>query len=194
MKKVIPLAPEFIRNTDGTDKQDCEINAGKQIIIKIRKAHRQLKMIIVADSLYSKQPFIEDPKEQRFSFILSTASLSTAKSLIHYGWVTDIPIDRTNIVQLVKAGRARRYKIMSEEGLKRLGARKEECVEIAGFAQCEDDITRRPLIPGHHGQGGPGGPGIGRGKKGGDRGPGAPRLFHNHRPDRPGVRQLRREG
>ncbi len=46
------------------------MNAGKRIIIKIRKAHRQLKIIIVADSLYSKQPFIEDLKEQRFSFIL----------------------------------------------------------------------------------------------------------------------------
>ncbi len=37
--------------------------------------------------------------------------------------------------------------IMSEEGLKRLGAGKEDCVEIAGFAQCEDDITRRPKDP-----------------------------------------------
>ena len=171
IKKVIPLAPEFIRNTDGTTKQDCEINAGKRIIEKIRKAHRQLKMIIVADSLYSKQPFIKDLKDQRFSFILVAkpndhkvmmehlhaskelrglsqftfadeegrqhlyewendvalngnkdsikvnffeySIIVNGKVTFHYGWVTDIPIDRTNIVQLVKAGRAR-WKIENE--------------------------------------------------------------------------------
>ncbi len=58
-RQVIPLAPEEVRNTDGKDKQDCEINAGKRLISKIRKAHPKLKIIIVADSLYSKQPFIE---------------------------------------------------------------------------------------------------------------------------------------
>ena len=171
MKQVIPLAPEFIRNTDGRDKQDCEINAGKRIIKKIRKAHRQLKIIIVADSLYSKQPFIEDLKDQRFSFILVAKHkdhkvmmehLHTLKELrglsqltftdskgrqhlyewennvalngnknsvkvnyfeysiiengeitYHNSWVTDIPIDRSNVVQLVKAGRAR-WKIENE--------------------------------------------------------------------------------
>jgi hypothetical protein len=171
MKKVIPLAPEFIRNTDGRDKQDCEINAGKRIIKKIRKAHRQLKMILVADSLYSKQPFIEELKDQRFSFILvakpkdhkvmmkhlhtlkelrglSQLTFTDSKGRVHLyewennvplngnkdsikvnyfeysiivngkvnyhnSWVTDIPIDRANVAQLVKAGRAR-WKIENE--------------------------------------------------------------------------------
>jgi hypothetical protein len=36
---VIPLAPEAIQNTDGTEKQDCEINAGKRLVKKIRKTH-----------------------------------------------------------------------------------------------------------------------------------------------------------
>ena len=168
---VIPLAPEFIRNTDGKDKQDCEVNAGKRVIKKIRKAHRQLKMIIVADSLYSKQPFIEDIKEQRFSFILVAKPkdhkvlmehlhglkelrglsqltfadskgrrhlyewendvalngnknsvkvnyfeyriIDNGKVTFHNSWVTDIPIDRANVAQLVKAGRAR-WKIENE--------------------------------------------------------------------------------
>jgi len=69
-RQVIPLAPEQIQNTDGNDKQDCEINAGKRIVKKIRQAHPKLGIIIVADSLYSKQPFIKELKNEKMSFIL----------------------------------------------------------------------------------------------------------------------------
>jgi hypothetical protein len=69
-KQVIPLAPEAIKNVDGSDKQDCEINAGKRLIEKIRMAHPKLGIIIVGDGLYSKQPFIEDLKTHGMSFIL----------------------------------------------------------------------------------------------------------------------------
>lgn len=45
VKQVIPLMPEEIKNTDGTEKQDCEINAGKRLIPKIRKDHPQLDLM-----------------------------------------------------------------------------------------------------------------------------------------------------
>lgn len=70
IKQVIPLACEPIQNIDGTTKQDCEINAGKRIIDKIRTAHPKLKIIICADSLYSKQPFIDLLKHKGMSFII----------------------------------------------------------------------------------------------------------------------------
>jgi len=41
-KQVVPLSPEPIRNTDGSKKQDCEINAAKRKIAEIRKAHPRL--------------------------------------------------------------------------------------------------------------------------------------------------------
>lgn len=69
MKQVLPLAPEAIQNKDGYKKQDCEINAGKRIISKIRKAHPKLKIIITGDGLYSKQPFIDELKESGMSYI-----------------------------------------------------------------------------------------------------------------------------
>jgi hypothetical protein len=59
MRQVLPLAPESVANTDGTTKQDCEINAGKRIVGKIRRTHPKLKIVITADGLYSKQPFID---------------------------------------------------------------------------------------------------------------------------------------
>ena len=70
MRQVIPLAPEAVKNTDGAEKQDCETEAGKRLIKKIRKAHPKLKIIIVADSLHSKQPLIEEAKTAGMSYIL----------------------------------------------------------------------------------------------------------------------------
>jgi len=70
LRQIIPLAPEPIQNIDGSTKQDCEINAGKRIIKKIRSAHPKMKIIITGDGLYSKQPFIDELKQNRMSFIL----------------------------------------------------------------------------------------------------------------------------
>ena len=70
IKQVIPLAPEPIRNIDGTTKQDCEVNASKRIVHKIRAAHPKLRIIIVGDGLYSKQPFIDELKRAGMSYIL----------------------------------------------------------------------------------------------------------------------------
>jgi len=70
VRQVIPLMPEEIRNTDGTDKQDCEMNAAKRLILKIRKTHPQLGIIINGNSLLSKQPFIEDLLLARMHYIL----------------------------------------------------------------------------------------------------------------------------
>jgi len=69
-RQVIVLAPEQVRNTDGSEKQDCEINAGKRILNKIRRDHPKLGIIIVGDSLYSKQPFIQELKDKNMSYIL----------------------------------------------------------------------------------------------------------------------------
>ena len=57
-KQVLPLMPEDIRNTDGDEKQDCEINAAKRLVPKIRKSHPRMPMIWLADSLYATAPFI----------------------------------------------------------------------------------------------------------------------------------------
>ena len=86
IKQVIPLAPEPIQNTDGTTKQDCEINAGKRLLKKIRADHPKLKITIGGDSLYSKQPFINELKANNMSFIL-VAKPTDHKNL--YQWFTE---------------------------------------------------------------------------------------------------------
>ena len=172
IKQVLPLAPEQISNRDGTEKQDCEINAAKRCIHKISKAHPKLKFIITADGLYSKQPFIDAVKKADMSYILvakptdhkllfewvqeltqlgegghlefsdskgrrycyqwvNSVPLNGTKDAddvnffqfqiiskdnkITYknSWVTDLVVDRDNVVDLVKGGRAR-WKIENE--------------------------------------------------------------------------------
>ena len=81
-RQIIPLMPEEIRNEDGQNKQDCEINAAKRLIPRIRKDHPQLGIIIVGDGLYSKQPMIEKIMEHHMSYIL------VVKETDHK-WLTD---------------------------------------------------------------------------------------------------------
>ena len=69
-RQVFPLAPEEVKNTDGGNKQDCEIKAGKRLVRKIRRSHGKLKVLLVGDSLHSKQPFMEELSEEGMRYVL----------------------------------------------------------------------------------------------------------------------------
>ena len=58
-RDVIPLMPEPIVKQDGSDKNDCERNAAKRLIAKLRQDHPDLKVIVTEDSLGSNAPHIE---------------------------------------------------------------------------------------------------------------------------------------
>ena len=55
-RTVIPLMPEPIVKQDGTAKNDCELNAAKRFIAKLRQDHPHLKFIVTEDSLSSMHP------------------------------------------------------------------------------------------------------------------------------------------
>ena len=69
-RQVIPTMPEAIANTDGTDKQDCEINAAKRYLKKLKSDHPRLGVIIVGDGLFSKAPMIESILNEKFNYLL----------------------------------------------------------------------------------------------------------------------------
>jgi len=79
-REVLPLAPEFINNTDGASKQDCEIAAAKRLIPRIRTEHRQLPIVLIADSLHAKTPIVTLLRTHRMSYLL-TAKPADHKSL-----------------------------------------------------------------------------------------------------------------
>jgi len=67
---VVPLMPEGISNQDGSNKQDCEINAAKRALKLLKQDHPKLKTILVGDDLYSNQPMIEQVLALGMHFIL----------------------------------------------------------------------------------------------------------------------------
>jgi hypothetical protein len=69
-KEVIPLAPEPIIKQDGDNKNDCERNAGKRLLPRIREQHPSLQLIVVEDGLASNAPHIRLLKELNFRFLL----------------------------------------------------------------------------------------------------------------------------
>jgi hypothetical protein len=117
LRQVLPIMPEQICNTDGNDKQDCELNAAKRFIEDLRQDHPQMKITVGGDGLNSKQPFIEILGENRMNFIL-VAKPDDHKKMMeaieicrlagevnslniidekdrrhHYEWVNNIPLN-----------------------------------------------------------------------------------------------------
>jgi len=70
-RAVIPLMPEPIVKQDGTEKNDCERNAAKRFIAKLRQGHPHLKFIITEDALSANAPHIETLHDYGCHYILS---------------------------------------------------------------------------------------------------------------------------
>jgi len=120
--QVIPFMPEQIINSDGNTKQDCEMNAAKRYIKRLREEHPQLGFLIGGDALFSKQPIIEDVLSQRMHYIfvakptdhtylfdwieqypnLHTIEFTDDKGRIHrYQWMNNVPLNGSNKAVMV---------------------------------------------------------------------------------------------
>ena len=69
-KIVLPLFPEPIIRQDGQNKNDCERNAAKRFIEKLRQDHPDLPLVMVEDALSSNAPHIEILQQYNIRFIL----------------------------------------------------------------------------------------------------------------------------
>ena len=73
-KLVISLDSEFIENdkiiTD-KDKQDCEINAFKRMVKRIKKNYPKYKFIITGDALYASSTVIDICKQYNWNYIFN---------------------------------------------------------------------------------------------------------------------------
>ena len=119
IKEVIPLAPEPIQKQDGSTKNDCERNAARRLLAKIRREHPHLKLIVVEDGLASNGPHVRDLIEYDMHFILGVkpgdhaslfAQVEAARregrspkltrkegDITHeVSWVWDLPLNESN--------------------------------------------------------------------------------------------------
>lgn len=69
-KAVIPLFPEPIMRQDGQRKNDCERNAAKRFLEKLRQDHPRLPIIIIEDALSANAPHIAELKRHHMRFVL----------------------------------------------------------------------------------------------------------------------------
>jgi hypothetical protein len=59
-KVVLSLGTEFIENEkEDVSKQDCEINAAKRLLSRIKQEYPRLPICIQGDALYATEPFME---------------------------------------------------------------------------------------------------------------------------------------
>jgi hypothetical protein len=114
---VIPLCPETIQNSDGSEKNDCERNAAKRFIENFKREHPHLKVIVIADGIASNAPYIclleenqmdyilgAKPGDHKFLFDLADASENTKdyeildeKGVLHqFRYINDVPLNKSN--------------------------------------------------------------------------------------------------
>ena len=122
MRAGIPLMPEPIGKHDGTGKNDCERNAAKRFILKLRQDHPHLKFIVTEDSLSSNAPHIETLHNHALHYILGVKAgdhaflfqqvaaaehagrvtsyerHDRASGLVHrFRFVNDVPLNASNV-------------------------------------------------------------------------------------------------
>ena len=77
---------------DGSRKRDCERNAAKRLLPRIRREHLHLKLMILADGLASNGPHIKLLQQLNMRYILG-AKPGDHKFL--FDWVASSPETRT---------------------------------------------------------------------------------------------------
>ena len=73
------VASEFIANTDGHQKQDCELKAFYRLAPRLKAMFPQLKITLLGDGIYSNGPVLALCRELKwhFIFVLQDDSLKT---------------------------------------------------------------------------------------------------------------------
>jgi hypothetical protein len=83
--QVLPLDVEEVRNaTAESAPQDCELTAGKRLIVRLRREHPQMAFIMIGDDLYSHVPFIEQLHQlrQHYVFVAKPSSHPTLMAAV----------------------------------------------------------------------------------------------------------------
>jgi hypothetical protein len=68
---VLPLIPEFVRNEDGKEKQDCERNAAKRWLKTHKERYSGLKVTVLGDDLYCCHSVCKEIREAGMNFLLT---------------------------------------------------------------------------------------------------------------------------
>jgi hypothetical protein len=69
--QVVPLDVEEVGNaTAESTPQDCELTAGKRLVVRRRREHPQMALMVIGDDLYAHVPFVEQLQDLRQHYVL----------------------------------------------------------------------------------------------------------------------------
>ncbi len=70
-RQVLPMAIAAVRNGDGSTKNDCERGAWARLVPVLASLYRRMKLIVIADGLFSQGPQIRLLQEHGLRFLLA---------------------------------------------------------------------------------------------------------------------------
>jgi hypothetical protein len=85
--RVLPVDAEPVLNTDGTEKQDCELSAAKRLLPRFRREHPKLPVVLLGDALYAHEPFLAVAAELSMRYLLVAKEGSQPET---FDWVEDL--------------------------------------------------------------------------------------------------------
>lgn len=87
-KLVISLDTEFIENEkEDAEKQDCEINAAKRLLGRLKKSYPRLPVCIQGDCLYAVEPIMEICRKNGWKYIFTQKATRQKIAAESYEWI-----------------------------------------------------------------------------------------------------------
>ena len=89
-KIIVSLGTEFIENEDeNVSKQDCETNAAKRLLSRIKKEHSRLSICIQGDALYATEPLMELCAKNGWKYIFTQKDTRQKQVGEAYEWIKE---------------------------------------------------------------------------------------------------------
>lgn len=85
---VISIGTEFIENEkEDVSKQDCEINAAKRLLKRIKKEYPRLPICIQGDALYATEPFMRLCREYHWEYLFTQKDTRQKRLNESFEWI-----------------------------------------------------------------------------------------------------------
>lgn len=89
-KIVISLGTEFIENeSEDVEKQDCEANAAKRLLERIKKEYKRLPLCIQGDALYATGPMMKICRKNGWAYIFTQVDTRQKLAGESFEWICE---------------------------------------------------------------------------------------------------------
>ncbi len=87
-KIIISLGTEFIENeSEEVSKQDCEVNAAKRLLKRLKREYKRLPICIQGDALYETEPMMELCRTNGWKYIFTQKETRQKLLAESYEWI-----------------------------------------------------------------------------------------------------------